>query len=77
MAKPYKQQLDANQLSAVIAGAGIDPSLVRSSEELTEGKAPLCGGASGTFECGHRATSVTCRYNESACHLSRWGGQAC
>jgi aminoglycoside phosphotransferase (APT) family kinase protein len=35
--RPYKQQLGAAQLSAVLAGAGIDPSLIRSSDELTEG----------------------------------------
>ena len=37
MTKPYKQHLDAAQLSAVIEGAGIDPSRIRSSVELTEG----------------------------------------
>jgi aminoglycoside phosphotransferase (APT) family kinase protein len=35
--KPYKRQLDSAQLSAVMAGAGIDPSLIRSWDELTEG----------------------------------------
>jgi len=34
---PYKQQLDAPQLHRLLAGAGIDPAMIRSSEELTEG----------------------------------------
>jgi len=34
---PYKQQLDAAQLRGLMAGAGIDPVLIRSLDELTEG----------------------------------------
>ena len=37
MSSPYKQQLDAAQLRALLAGAGIDPAMIQSSDELTEG----------------------------------------
>lgn len=37
MASPYKQQLDTAQLRGLLAGAGIDPAMIRSWDELTEG----------------------------------------